>query len=567
MTPETFFANFGHLAEAPNGVQKLRELILSLAVRGKLVPQDHLDDEPVSNLLQKIKRERLVTPAKGLLPIVASDCAYELPHSWEWVRLRQVADFNIGRTPSTKTSEYWSDNGVPWVSIADMEHYGRISSTKKAVSDKAIKEVFRANPVPAGTILMSFKLTIGKVSLLEVDAYHNEAIISVFPAFTETRDYFFRVLPLTAVVGNTNNAIKGQTLNSESLTNLLIPFPPLAEQHRIVAKVDQLMALCDELEERQLHSRAKLTRLNNAALDRLLTSRDADTFTAAWSLVRDNFELLYTTPETIAKLRQAILQLAVQGKLVPQDPNDEPASVLLERIKVEKERLLKEKKIRKADMLPLVSADEAPYELPSGWKWVRLENLCEVITKGSSPKWQGVNYVGSDKGVLFVTSENVGSFCLRLEEPKYVEAKFNEIEPRSILRKNDVLMNIVGASIGRTAIFDIDDIANINQAVCMIRFVAPNSHVDLRFMLYFFNSSTCVGYMFDKQVDNARANLSMGNIAKFAIPLPPFAEQHRIVAKVDQLMALCDELEAKLAKSQTKAEKLVTAAVKGLLAA
>jgi type I restriction enzyme S subunit len=236
------------------------------------------------------------------------------------------------------------------------------------------------------------------------------------------------------------------------------------------------------------------------------------------------------------------------GKLVPQDPNDEPAAVLLEKIAAEKTQLIKEKKIKKQKPLPPITEDEKPFPLPEGWEWSRLEYLSQVITKGSSPKWQGVAYTEKPSDVLFVTSENVAAFTLKLDSRKYVEHSFNEVEPRSILSKGDFLMNIVGASIGRTAIYNIDDLANINQAVCLIRSF-PN-FLCSAYLLQFFNSSICISYMFDKQVDNARANLSMGNIAKFVIPVPPEEEQYRIVAKVDQLMVLCDQLKTRLQQAQ-----------------
>ncbi|MBE4217231.1 restriction endonuclease subunit S [Vibrio parahaemolyticus] len=258
----------------------------------------------------------------------------------------------------------------------------------------------------------------------------------------------------------------------------------------------------------------------------------------------------------VKKLRELILELAVRGKLVPQDPSDEPASVLLERIAAEKAQLVKDKKIKKPKKLPKIKKEEAPFKLPKGWSFSRLEDLCELITKGSSPKWQGVSYTENPEDVLFVTSENVGAFELLLENRKYVEKKFNDIEPRSILRKEDFLMNIVGASIGRTALYDIDDLANINQAVCLIR--SFPQQVSTRFFLTFFNSLTCVSYMYDKQVENARPNLSMGNISKFVIPVPPIHEQHRIVAKVDELMALCDQLEQQTEDSIEAHQMLVT---------
>ncbi|EJG2371830.1 TPA: restriction endonuclease subunit S [Vibrio parahaemolyticus] len=289
-------------------------------------------------------------------------------------------------------------------------------------------------------------------------------------------------------------------------------------------------------------------------------------------LITDNIDIWTSTVKTkattgrgsskklelygVQKLRELILELAVRGKLVPQDQNDEPASVLLERIAEEKAQLVKEKKIKKPKKLPDITEEEAPFKLPKGWSFSRLENLCELITKGSSPKWQGVGYTENPEDVLFVTSENVGAFKLLLEKRKYVEKKFNEIEPRSILRKEDFLMNIVGASIGRTALYDIDDLANINQAVCLIR--SFPQQVSTRFFLTFFNSLTCVSYMYDKQVENARPNLSMGNISKFVIPVPPIHEQHRIVAKVDELMKLCDQLEQQTEASIEAHQVLVT---------
>ena len=190
-----------------------------------------------------------------------------------------------------------------------------------------------------------------------------------------------------------------------------------------------------------------------------------------------------------------------------------------------------------------ITEDEIPYELPIGWEWVRLRDLTEIITKGSSPSWQGVNYT-ENKEVLFITSENVGKFKLLLNKIKYVEYKFNEIEPRSILEYNDILMNIVGASIGRTAIFNLENtLANINQATCIIRII-KSFKVDtlLKYLLLFFNSSICYMYMNNDQVDSARANLSMTNIANFLIPIPPLDEQQRIVTKVEELLSVVESL-------------------------
>ena len=208
---------------------------------------------------------------------------------------------------------------------------------------------------------------------------------------------------------------------------------------------------------------------------------------------------------TAQQLKNSILQLAVQGKLVPQDPNDEPASVLLEHIRAEKERQIKEGKIKKDKPLPPISEDEIPFDAPEGWVWCRLGDLCEIITKGSSPKWQGVNYTNeNDNSILFITSENVGTEEMLLDNKKFLQRHFNAIQPRSILKNNDILTNIVGASIGRSCIFNLEiNDCNINQAVAMIRLINLSL---CRYIVKFLNTGTAYRLMLDNTVDTARAD-------------------------------------------------------------
>jgi type I restriction enzyme S subunit len=215
--------NLPLLAGAPNGIKKLRELILELAVRGKLVEQDS-SDEPASELLKRIAAEKAQLVAEGkikkqkpLSDIDALEKPYALPDGWGWTTLPGAANYQIGKTPPTKEAKYWSDSGLPWVSISDMEHYGEITETSRRISEVARKDVFKYPPVPAGTLLMSFKLTVGKVAVLGIDAYHNEAIISLSPYSGVSKEYLFRFLPSIALGGRQKNALMGNTLNSESM--------------------------------------------------------------------------------------------------------------------------------------------------------------------------------------------------------------------------------------------------------------------------------------------------------------------------------------------------------------
>lgn len=192
-------------------------------------------------------------------------------------------------------------------------------------------------------------------------------------------------------------------------------------------------------------------------------------------------------------------------------------------------------------------------ELPEGWKWVKLGEVASLITKGASPKWQGINYVDDTSQVLFITSENVRENWIDISSPKYLESSFNQKQKRSILQKGDVLLNIVGASIGRASIYNLDFVANINQAVSVIRL---KENVNEKFVCYFLNSNKAMSYYNFSKVDVARANLSLSDVSNIPIPLPPLSEQHRIVAEIERRLSVCEALEASIEQSLRSAEVL-----------
>lgn len=267
---------------------------------------------------------------------------------------------------------------------------------------------------------------------------------------------------------------------------------------------------------------------------------------------------------TAKDLKNALLQEAVQGKLVPQIASEGNAKDLLEEIKKARHSDLvseSKSKAKKAKPLPEITEEDIPFDIPENWCWCRLGELTEIITKGSSPSWQGINYV--DEGILFVTSENVGDEELLLSKRKFIEPKFNEIQPRSILQKGDLLTNIVGASIGRTAIFDLDiKNANINQAVALIRL--KNKQLN-SYILKVLNSRTIIEQMTDNTVNTARANISLTTVENFKIPLPPLAEQKRIVAAIEKFMPLIEEYGKKETELKTLNEQIGTLTKKAIL--
>ena len=250
---------------------KLRKSILQEAIQGKLVPQI-AEEGTAQELLEQIKTEKQKLVKEGKLKKTAlndsvifrgddnkyyeqigencnditDEIPFDLPYNWCWCRFSNIVSMTIGKTPARGEQTYWINGKYNWVSISDMVDGGSISTTKEKVSDLAVKEVFSAPISEKGCLLMSFKLSIGKTSILDIDAFHNEAIITIRPVIDKEyvmRNYLFKVLPLIANLGESKDAIKGKTLNSKSLSNLLIPLPSLVEQQRIVEKIEQLMQL------------------------------------------------------------------------------------------------------------------------------------------------------------------------------------------------------------------------------------------------------------------------------------------------------------------------------------
>lgn len=547
------------------GVKKLRELILELAIRGKLVPQDP-NDEPASELIKHIQEEKskLITEGKlkkekPLAPISEDEKPFELPSGWEWVHLPDVTDYKVGKTPSTKSSIYWTNdsNGYNWVSIADLNHYGVVTETSKRVTREALKDVFKAEPVAVGTILMSFKLTLGKISILEVPAFHNEAIISIYPSPAIDKKYLFKILPARANEGDSKSAIKGNTLNSESIAALLLPLPPLAEQHRIVAKVDELMALCDQLEQQHSNAQEAHETLVSQLLATLTQSQNAAEFNANWQRIYAHFDVLFTTEASIDTLKQTLLQLAVMGKLVPQDPNEEPASELLKRIQVEKAKLIAEGKLKKEKPLATISEDEKPFELPKGWEWVRFPELGEFARGKSKHRPRNDPSLFNPPIYPLVQTGEVAraGYIIQEYHSKYSETGLLQ----SRMWEQGTLCITIAANIADSAILGFD--ACFPDSV--VGFSPSKLIKSAKYFLYFMKTAREDLLKFAPAT--AQKNINLEILESVLIPTPPLSEQHRIVDKVDALMALCDQLQTLMQQAnqqqQTIAEALVSQAV------
>ncbi len=487
--------------------QELKNSILQQAIQGKLVEQ-RPEEGTAEELYQQIqveKQQLKIKDNKKVVPIDEENLPFDIPDSWKWVAFGDIADFHMGKTPPRAEVEWWNED-VPWVSIADMPESGHISNTKEKVSQIALKEKFGGMISKTGTLLMSFKLTVGRVSILDIDAVHNEAIISIFPFCNNEgsmQNYLFEILPLITQFGDSKNAIKGKTLNATSISNLLIPLPPLAEQKRIVAKIEELLPLIDRYE-------------------------------VAWTKLED-FNKRF--PEDMQK---SILQQAIQGKLVEQRSDEGTGEELYQQIQAEKQRLIKEKKIKKDKPLPEITDDEKPYPIPENWTWVRFGDLGSY-KKGpfGSALTKSMFVSKSETTVKVYEQKNAIQKNVELGEyyitREYFEAKMQGFE----VFPGDIIVSCAG-TIGETFVMpEHFEQGIINQALMRMKIFKP---LYIPYFLVFFD------FVLKNNARSGSKGSAIKNIPPFEVlknylvPLPPLAEQKRIVAKIEQLLPLCERL-------------------------
>jgi len=548
--------NLPLLAGAPNGIKKLRELILELAVRGKLVPQNP-NDEPASELLKRIAAEK-----KGLSPKVkkSSDTpmgavAFELPESWCWASFGDIAQHNSG-----KTLDKGKNSGVPrnYITTSNL-YWGRfdLASVRQMLFEE--KDLARCTAIK-NDLLICEGGEAGRAAVWDQESeicFQNHVHRARF--FGEINPYYaqryFERLNYSGEIAEYRKGVGISNMSSKALASIPMPVPPLAEQHRIVAIVDELMALCDRLEAQQADAESAHAQLAQALLGSLTQATDAEDFAASWRRLAEHFHTLFTTESSIDALKQTLLQLAVMGKLVPQDPSDQPASELLRNIEKEKNQLIAKKAIRRGKPLPGIEEDEIRFKLPIGWEWIRLGQVGDWGA-GATPSRGNSDYYGGTMP-WFKSGELVADYISDSEET-VTELALKECSLRQN-KAGDVLIAMYGATIGKTAILSVD--GTTNQAVCAC---TPFTGLLNRYLLLTLKSlkANFIG----QGAGGAQPNISREKIVATVAGLPPLAEQQRIVATVDQLMALCDQLKARLAQARQLNEQLATALVEQAVA-
>ena len=510
--------------------QQLKNSILQMAVQGKLVPQDQ-NDEPASVLLERIRKEKEQLIKDGKIkkekkpsyifrgadnlpyekvgknePVcIADEVPFEIPESWEWVRLGSIGDWGSGATPSRSVPEYYGGD-IPWLKTGDLND-SYIKYIPENISELALEKTsVRLNPTGSVLIAM-YGATIGKVGILTFPATTNQACCACLPIeiFNEYLFYFLMSQKVAFVKQGEGGA--QPNISKEKIVATLMPLPPLAEQYRIVAKIKELFPLVKKYKE----TYSAVSSLNNSFPD---------------------------------LLKKSILQEAVQGKLVPQDSSDEPASVLLERIRAEKERLIQEGKIKRDKHESVIYRrdnshyekrgsdevcidDEIPFVLPNGWCWSRFSSICYKLTDGSHnppPK--------TAKGFRVISARNIkNGKILFTDEDRLCDQKgFDKENSRTQITKGDVILGIIGGSIGNTAIYGYNEPVIAQRSIAIF-----GSLINNRYLKLLLDSPLFQQQFNSKSNGTAQGGIYLGELANMLVPLPPYNEQNRILASVSFL--------------------------------
>lgn len=552
---------FDLLATASGGTAKLRELILSLAFRGNLAAR-WPSDEGADELLVRIRAQKSHAVAQGLIKAkrqqaqLAEDAIpYGVPGAWRWAPLEHIA---LRLTDGSHNPPRDSGAGYPMLSSQNVRD-GAIDfdNPSRYLSDADFEIENERTQVRSGDVLLTIVASLGRSAVVPEGAPKfalQRSVATVRSPLNPTYLSLFFRSPLSRAYYEKHGkgtAQKGIYLGK--LAEMPIPVAPLAEQARIVARVEELMKLCDALEAHGRLQDQQHARLVATLFDALAASESAHALAENWQRIAAHFDLLLDRPEAVDALEQTILQLAVRGLLVPQDPADEPASQLLARICSERERLRLFARQKSGKPLPPVGDGERMFDTPANWCWARMEAICDAIIDCPHSTAKFV-----ESGVLCIDTNSFKSWTLIPHKLRYVTEKtFEERIARLVPQPGDLVFAREG-SVGESVLIPDGTRCCLGQRVMLFRFssLVLNTYVQM-----VLSSKDFLDRLLALHKGIGAKHVNVGDMRLASIPLPPLAEQHRIVARVEQLRRLCADLRERLRQSRTTQSHLADALV------
>ncbi|WP_339917426.1 restriction endonuclease subunit S [Yeosuana marina] len=557
--------HFKDLTIRPKNAEELKGLILQLAIQGKLTAnwrKENPDVEPATELIKRIEKKKIqlikekkIKKEKPLPRINKDEVPFELPINWKWFNLGDLGNAQTGTTPPTKNPKNYG-TFIPFLGPADISN-SFMQYPIEGLSEEGLR---KGRLIESNSLMMvCIGGSMGKCNINRKDVSCNQQINILTPICSPVE--YVKVVCQSPYfqteVWERSTGSATPMINKNKWLQIPISVPPLEEQKAIVEVVEALFKEVEQLEQLTLERISLKEDFVTSALNQLTTNNAKK----EWGFLRDHFQTFFNESANIKKLRETVLQLAVQGKLTRDWRASHPefvsgsnhASELLKRIQKEKAQLIKDKKIKKEKPLPPITKDEIPYELPEGWVWCRMIELCQYITDGTH---QTPTY--TEKGRMFLSAKNVKPFKFMPEEHKFVsEEDFEGYRRNRKPELNDILITRVGAGIGEATLIDQDLEFAIYVSVGLLKMfpglLEPN------YIVMWLNSPEGRQYSskntYGKGVSQGNLNLSL--IRGFVVSLPPLEEQKAIVQKVNASMGLCDALEQEVQQGQEQREQLM----------
>ena len=484
--------------------QELKNSILQRAIQGRLVeqrPEEGTGEELYREIQaekQRLTRAGKIKREKPLPEITEDEIPFDIPESWKWVRIANLGEVVGGGTPKTGHSEYWDEKGVPWLTPADMKNIsGKFAKRGERNISSIGLENSSAQLMPEGSVLYSSRAPIGYIAIAANDISTNQGFKSLVPAIKAINDYIYYCLIarthdiISRASGTTFKEISGAGFG---LT--LIPLPPLAEQRRIVAKIEELLPYLDR-------------------------------YTEAWNRL-ETFNKRFPSD-----MRKSLLQLAIQGRLVEQRPEEGTGEELYRAIQTEKRRRIQAGELKREKPLPEIAEDEIPFEIPESWMWVRWGNLSDSIQYGYNAPAK------ENAAVRMVRISDIQNGQVLWETVPYCDIKRDEI-PAYLLKVNDILFARTGGTVGKSYLVKQVPYDAI-YAGYLIR-TRYSEKLCPEYLYYFMDSQLYWSQLRDETIATAQPNCNGKKLSMMVLPLPPIAEQRRIVARVEELLPLCERL-------------------------
>ena len=555
------------------GVKRLRELILELAVRGRLVHQDQ-NEEPAALLAGKIATEKAALMQAGAikkspkLPEISPDeIPFDIPNGWHWIRLGElVKKIGSGATPRGGKNAY-VQSGIPFLRSQNIWNDGLNLQDVAYIPPETHERMANTHVFPNDILLNITGASLGRCTVVPTElemanvSQHVTIIRTIDPLNRSYLHYLILSPYVQSLVWGRQVGMAREGLSKKVLEQFEIPLPPLEEQHRIVQKVDELMALCDRLEQQTSDQLEAHETLVDTLLGTLTQSENATELADNWARLAAHFDTLFTTEQSIDKLKQTILQLAVMGRLVEQDVGDESGANLLTQIYTRKTALADDKKIKRPRPLTQLDDIQHSYPAPAHWAWASFEDIADEISTGPFGSMiHKHDYV--ENGIPLVNPSHMANGEIKEDSSVSVTtAKAGELSSYKVAN-GDIVMARRG-EVGRCAIVTDRESGWIcGTGSFVLRF---HPAINRRFILLLFSTDTVRDYLTGNSVGTTMTNLNHSILKKMPVALPSTEEQHRIVQKVDELIALCGQLKQRLNHASETRNQLAEAVVEGTL--